>query len=64
MEPQKVEFGKKIIFTPIEKNIPVVREMVFQNPEAEAIDFVIDDSSIAADRVFAILPLKGRVEGG
>lgn len=64
VEPQHVDFGRKVILTPIEKNTPAIKEILLSNPESQSVSFRIDDSSLARDKIFEIIPKIGRVDGG
>ena len=59
-----MEFAKKVIFTPLDKNIAVTQEVLLSNPDSSAVVFVFDDSALSTDRVFSVLPLRGRVDSG
>jgi hypothetical protein len=64
VEPQFLDFGRKILLTPIEKNTPLIKEILLSNPETSSISFRIDDGPLQKDRIFEVVPVMGRVDGG
>ena len=63
MEPQEVEFPRKII-TSIEKCFPTTIEVVLSNPEKRSIEWRLDTTQINQDRVFHIHPTEGKIDSG
>ena len=59
-----MDFPRKILLTPIEKNTPVIREILLSNPDPHSISFRIDDTPLAKDKMFEVIPKMGRVDSG
>ena len=63
VEPQSVEFQRKIITT-ADKCFPSNFELLFSNPEKRPTSWRIDDTELKNDKIFSIHPLEGRVDPG
>lgn len=61
IDPQVVDFGRKIILTPPDKNVPAVKELLLSNPEYYSTSFKLGD---LPDKTFSVVPTLGRVDGG
>ncbi|CAD8050766.1 unnamed protein product [Paramecium sonneborni] len=66
VEPKTVEFPRKIILSPPEKNKPNIQEILLSNPEYKGMQFKIqiDADTGNIPSVFQVIPLAGRVDAG
>lgn len=62
MDPQQVEFPRKII-TSLEKCFPATTEITLSNPERKTVHWRMDTSSLG-DNVFNIFPIEGKIDSG
>ena len=63
LEPQTIEFKKKVITTP-EKCVPSDREITVSNPDSKTVKWRIDTAGFAKDGVFSVSPSEGRIDSG
>jgi hypothetical protein len=65
MEPQIIEFKKKIITSAVDKVIPSSVEVTISNPDNKSLRWRIDVTDLEGEKgVFSIVPNEGRLEGG
>lgn len=63
IEPQNVEFKKKIISTP-DKCFPTTQEITLSNPDKRDVQWRIDVSPLRSDKIFDVEPSEGTVPSG
>lgn len=63
VEPQLIEFKKKIITSP-DKCFPTVEEIKLSNPDKKDVHWRIDIAPLKQDKIFSIEPSEGVVGSG
>ncbi len=63
MEPQTIEFKKKIITT-VDKCFPAVSDITISNPDTKAIKWKVELSQDPNAKPFSIVPSEGEIKGG
>lgn len=63
VEPQSIEFKKKIITSP-DKCYPTVEEIKLSNPDKKDVKWRIDTGPLKAEKIFSIEPSEGIVSSG
>ncbi|CAD8117028.1 unnamed protein product [Paramecium sonneborni] len=63
VEPQAIEFKKKIITSP-DKCFPTVEEIKLSNPDKRDVHWKIDAQSLKSEKIFSIEPQEGVVPSG
>lgn len=62
-EPQIIDFKRKVITTP-DKCFPRYIPVTLTNPDSKAINWSLDDTSIAKEQIFSLEMKKGRLGPG